>query len=428
MFLSSKDFRSVMSTPDEFEIIISQKRQIQDAVKNSKKFKNSADFLKSAIEILVAWESKHPEDCLEIINALRPWTPEQEAQILQTMKPEEREKHFDPLDIDFEKDEEAGQKELAQTDFDHMKVQGNYLKSKWNHVKELETLKPKNTIDYDGFPLLSINYNRFLPIKLTMLMLAHMLESKKESKIELKELRVNAYDYLEEYGTMIREFEKINSVTRQNKISTGLPKRYEKDDDGKTEQQIRVKDIQIGKTRISRKLGRKHFEGALSAAGLVYAFEENDKTYISLSELGKKFILLENPIFPVPDNNDFSIGALSKKESEFILNEIMPKRELENQIINKILSKLKGEKKHSRSDAKKKLKELETVIHSEIKEYIKKNSEQCELFNITELKTDSTKIKLKIKQRRLAIMGRLIELGKIKWVINEDSISEYYLK
>ncbi len=46
MFLSSKDFGNVMSTPDEFGIIISQKRQIQDAVKNSKKFKNSADFFK----------------------------------------------------------------------------------------------------------------------------------------------------------------------------------------------------------------------------------------------------------------------------------------------------------------------------------------------------------------------------------------------
>ena len=45
--------------------------------------------------------------------------------------------------FNFEKDEEAGQKELAQTDFDHMKVQGNYLKSKWKHVKELETFKPK---------------------------------------------------------------------------------------------------------------------------------------------------------------------------------------------------------------------------------------------------------------------------------------------
>jgi len=414
-----------MSTPDEFDIIISQKRQIQEAVQNSKKFRNSADFLKSAIEILVAWESKHPEDCFEIINSLRPWTPEQEAQIDLSMKEEQKKKHFGSLDIDSEKDEEAGQEELGQTDFDHMKVQGNYLKSKWNYVKEVETLKPENVINYDEFPLLSINYNRFLPIKLTMLMLAHMLESKKESKIELKELRVNAYDYLEEYGTLIREYEKINSVTRQNKISTGLPKKYEKDDDGKTEQQIRVKDIQIGKTRISRKLGRKHFEGALSASGLVYAFEENDKTYLSLSELGKKFILLENPIFP---GNDYSMGALSDEESEFILKEIIPKRELENQIINKILSSLKGVQKYSRNEAKKKLKELETVIHSEIKEYIKKNSEQCELFNISELKTDSTKIKLKIKQRRLAIMGRLIELGKIKWVINEDSISEYYLK
>jgi len=414
-----------MSTPDEFDIIISQKRQIQEAVQNSKKFRNSADFLKSAIEILVAWESKHPEDCFEIINSLRPWTPEQEAQIDLSMKEEQKKKHFGSLDIDSEKDEEAGQEELGQTDFDHMKVQGNYLKSKWNYVKEVETLKPENVINYDEFPLLSINYNRFLPIKLTMLMLAHMLESKKESKIELKELRVNAYDYLEEYGTLIREYEKINSVTRQNKISTGLPKKYEKDDDGKTEQQIRVKDIQIGKTRISRKLGRKHFEGALSASGLVHAFEENDKTYLSLSELGKKFILLENPIFP---GNDYSMGALSDEESEFILKEIIPKRELENQIVNKILSSLKGVQKYSRNEAKKKLKELETVIHSEIKEYIKKNSEQCELFNISELKTDSTKIKLKIKQRRLAIMGRLIELGKIKWIINEDSISEYYLK
>ena len=414
-----------MSTPDEFDIIISQKRQIQETVQNSKKFRNSADFLKSAIEILVAWESKHPEDCFEIINSLRPWTPEQEAQIDISMKEEQKKKHFGPLDIDSEKDEEAGQKELAQTDFDHMKVIGNYLESKWSYVKEIETLKPENVINYDGFPLLSINYNRFLPIKFTMLMLAHMLQSKKESKIELKELRVNAYDYLEEYGTLIREYEKINSVTRQNKISTGLPKKYDKDDDGKMEQQIRVKDIQIGKIRQSRKLGGRHFEGALSALGLVYAFEENNEVFLSLSELGKKFVLLENPIFP---DNDYSMGALSEKESEFILKEIIPKRDLENQIINKILSSLKGVQKYSRGEAKKKLKELETVIHSEIKEYIKKNQEDCELFNISELKTDSAKIKLKIKQRRLAIMGRLIELGKIKWIINEDSISEYYLK
>ena len=35
------------------------------------------------------------------------------------------------------------------------------------------------------------------------------------------------------WNAMIREYEKINSVTRQNKISTGLPKRYDqRPDDG----------------------------------------------------------------------------------------------------------------------------------------------------------------------------------------------------
>lgn len=428
MFLFSQCKTIVMDSPTEFDILQPQKRQIREALLEPnmiKKYRSPADFVKSSIEILLAWESEHPEECMDILKTLKPFSTEQELFMKQSMKPEEIVKHFGSLDLDLHGDEEAGQKELAQTDFDHMKVIGNYKKSKWSYVKEIETLKPENVINYDRFPLLSINYNRFLPIKFTMLMLAHMLQSKKESKIELKELRVNAYDYLEEYGTLIREYEKINSVTRQNKISTGLPKKYDKDDDGKMEQQIRVKDIQIGKIRQSRKLGGRHFEGALSALGLVYAFEENNEVFLSLSELGKKFVLLENTIFP---DNDYSMGALSKKESEFILNEIIPKRELENQIINKILSSLKGVQKYSRSEAKKKLKELETVIHSEIKEYIKKNQEDCELFNISELKTDSAKIKLKIKQRRLAIMGRLIELGKIKWIINEDSISEYYLK
>ena len=414
-----------MDSPTEFDIVPTQKRQIREVIESSKKFRSSADFVKSSIEILLAWESEHPEECMDIMKTLKPFSLEQEIFMKQSMKPEEIKRHFGSLELDSDKDEKAGQEELAQTDFDYAKVKAQYYESKWKHVKSVNTAKPENAIDYDRFPLLSINYNRFLPIKLSMLMFAFLLESKKENKIELKELRVNAYDYLEEFGAMIREYEKINSVTRQNKLSTGLPKRYEKDDDNKTEQQIRVKDIQIGKIRVSRKLGRKHFEGALSALGLVYVFEENNKNYLSLSELGKKFILKENPIFP---EDNYSNGALSQEESEFILKEIIPKRDLENQIVNKILASLKGIKKYPRNVAKKKLNEIETDIHSVIKEYIKQNPEESELFNISELESNSTKIKSKIKQRRLAIMGRLIELGKINWIINEDSISEYYLK
>ena len=192
----------IMDSPIEFDILPSQKRLIREALLEpnmKKKYRSSADFVKSSIEILLAWESGHPEECMDILKTLKPFSSEQELFMKQSMKPEEIVKHFGSLDLDLHGEEEAGQKELAQTDFDHMKVIGNYLKSEWSYVKKIETLKPENVINYDGFPLLSINYNRFLPIKFTMLMMAHMLQSKKESNIELKELRVNAYDYIEEY-------------------------------------------------------------------------------------------------------------------------------------------------------------------------------------------------------------------------------------
>ncbi len=414
-----------MNEIDKFAILPMQKRQISEVVESSKKFSSTSDFLRSAIEILIAWESKHPEDCLQIINSLRPLTPEQESQISQSMKDEEIKKHFGTLDIESEKDEETEQRALGHTDYDHMKVQGNYPNI-MKYIKSLKISKPEKIIPYDGYPMLSNNYNRFLPIKLSMLMLAHLLESKNNSKIELKVLRVNAYDLLQEYGEMIRKYEKAGDVKRQHKLSTGLPKKTNSDDKDKDiEMKIRIKDIQMGKTRISRRLGGNHLDGALSALGLIYAFEEDDKVFISLSELGKKFVLIENPIFP---KNDFSKGALSEQESEFILKEIIPNRNLENQIMKKILSIVKKQgPKLSLTESKKNLKEIETIIHSEIKKYINNNPDECAKFNISKLKVDNPKIKNNIKQKRLAIMGRLVELGKIKWIINEDSISEYYL-
>ena len=414
-----------MNLPEEFMILPMQKRQIKEVVKSSKKFENPSDFLKSAIEILIAWESKHPEDCLQIINSLRPWTPEQEAQISQSMKGEEIKRHFGTLDIESEKEEDAEQRALGQTDTDHMKVQGNYSNT-MKYIKSLKISKPENVIPYDGYPMISKNYNRFLPIKLSVLMLAHLLEAKKTSKIELKDLRVNAYDLLDEYGEMIRKHEKINGITRQHKISTGLPRKINSTDDERNmEIKVRIKDIQIGKVRTSRKLGGRHLDGALSALGLVYAFEEEGKIFLSLSELGKKFVLIGNPILP---KNDFSKGALSEEESEFILKEIIPNRKLENQIVKKILSTLKEQgSKLTEVESKKNLKELEASIHSEIVEYIKKNPEECAKFNISDLRVENTRNRFRIKQKRLAIMGRLVELGKIKWIINEDSISEYYL-
>ena len=409
---------------EELSILPMQQRQIKELVESSKKYTSPSDFIKNAIEILLAWESKHPEDCMQLINSLRPFTREQEKTMQMNMPKEAIERHFGSLDSDSDMKEHAEQKTLAQTDYDHMKLQGNYSNT-MKYIKTLKISTPKNIIPYDGYPVVSSNYGRFLPVKLTMYMLAHLLESKKSSKVELKELRVHAYDILEEYGTMIRQFENENDIPRNQKLSTGLPNKSKNDDDEKEiESKIRVKDIQVGKIKKSRVLGGKHFEGALSALGLVYAFEEDDKEFVSLTDLGKKFVLIENPIFP---ENDFSKGALSQMETEFLMREIIPQRELEKQIVDKVLWTIKGfgKSKDGKRDSKKDLAELESQIHATIKEYINKDTDAGLRYNMSALVTNNEKTKRKIKQRRLATMGRLVEMGKVKWEINEDSISEY---
>ena len=409
---------------EEFKVLPMHKRKIREIAKTSKKFSDPSDFIKSAIEILMSWESKYPEDCMVLIDALRPFTPEQEAYMKVTMKAAEIEKNFGVLDIDKNKQEDVEQQTLAQTDYDHMKLQGNYPNT-IKYIKSLKISKHENIIPYDGFPLLSSNYRRLLPIKLSISMLAYLLESKKATKVELKELRVHAYDLIEEYGTMIRKYEKNNDIPRNMKLSTGLPNKSKNSDDEKEmEAKIRVKDLQVGKIRNSRVLGGKHFEGALSALGLAFMFEEEGKEYVSLTELGKRFVQIENPVFP---KNDFSKGAMSEKEAEFIMNEILPQRELEKQIIDKAIFTIKGfqKLKVGEKDSKKKLEELEAEIHNTVKQYIKKNTTDAEKYNLTPLTTNNEKSKRKITQRRLATMGRLTEMGIVNWNINEDSVSEY---
>jgi hypothetical protein len=424
MALSEEKRQSMLDGVEEFNILPMHKRKIREIARTSKKFSNSADFIKSSIEILMSWESKYPEDCMALIDSLRPFTPEQETYMKQTMKADAIEKNFGSLDIDRNIEENAEQMTLAQTDYDHMKLQGNYDNTV-KYLKSLKITKPKNIIHYDGYPLLSTSYRRFLPIKLTVSMLAYLLESKKAGKVELKELRVHAYDLLEEYGTMIRRHEKTSNVKRNEKISTGLPNKSKSDDDEReVEAKIRIKDIQIGKTRNSRVLGGRHFEGALSATGLVYAFEEDGKEYVSLSELGKKFALIENPIFP---KNDFSNGAISKKEAEFITKEIIPQRALEKKIIEKSMQTIKTFQKlpEKKRNSKYELDVLEKEIHEIIIQYVAKNPEESEKYNMSFLKKSDEKAMRKIKMRRLATMGRLTEIGDVKWAIDEESISKY---
>jgi len=117
--------------------------RIEELVR-SKKYKDSEDFVKSAVEILLTWESKHPEECMQIMTTLRPFSPEQEAMMKQTMKPEEIKRQFGELEMDKDESEMLEQDKLAQRDDDHLKLRDNYQHSK-KYIQSLKKITvPKN--------------------------------------------------------------------------------------------------------------------------------------------------------------------------------------------------------------------------------------------------------------------------------------------
>jgi len=186
--------------------------------------------------------------------------------------------------------------------------------------------------------------------------------------------------------------------------------------------QKRFKDQYVGKVRKSRSTKTNHFEGALSALGLVYAFEEDRKVFVSLTELGKKFFLIDNPVV----EGDYGKGPLTIQEADFILKELIPQRELEQKFVETAISVV-AEGVASESADKKISFVLDDKIKKAAIEYLTKNPKAQEMYNINHLEVKNETIERKISQWRLATMGRLAELKVVDWRINEKGDSEYSL-
>jgi len=395
---------------------------------SNKKYKNTDDFMKSAIEILLTWESEHPEECMQLMRNLMPFSPYQEAFMKQSMVPNELEKQFGILDIDKDQNEISQQKILGMSDEDHLKLRDNFQHT-LKYVKALKITKPKNVIPYDGHPVLSGFYSRLLPVKIVITVLGHILERKKSSKVELKDLRLHGYDIAEEIAGTLSKYEKAHDIPRNEKMSTGLPKKgsEEKDEEKKAMAQKRFKDQFVGKVRKSRVTKTNHFEGALSALGLVYATqEEEDKVFVSLTELGKKFFLIENPVV----QGEYEKGPLTKQEADFILKELIPQRELEKQFVDTAVSVIERipAKDRTTEDDEKITYVLDVEFLGTAKKYLDENPKVLELYNINHLDSLSNELtKRKITQWRLATMGRLAELKVVKWEIDDKGDSKYTL-
>jgi len=395
--------------------------RIEDLVRN-KKYKDSGDFVKTAVEILLTWESKHPEECMEIMTTLRPFSPEQEAMMKQTMKPEEIERRFGELDVDKDESEQVQQKHLAQRDDDHLKLRDNYQLAR-KYVQSLKkTTIPKDSIPYDGYPLLFSFYSRLLPVKIVVTELGHLMERNKSEKIDLRDLRVNAYDVAEEISKKISSYEKEHDIPRNEKMSTGLPKKGkdENDDDKIAMAQKRFKDQFIGKIRKNRVSKTEQFEGAAVALGLVYATKEGDTTFVSLTEDGKEFFLMENSVV----QGEYKKGALSKEESKFILERLVPKLELENRFVKTALDTVE---KFSKNNTDEKITAtLDKQFYKVVTQFNEENADKVKTYNINHMDSfEDDATKRKITAWRVATMGRLAEIKAVEWTINKDGDSVY---
>ena len=321
------------------------------------------------------------------------------------------------------------------------------------NFKQIEPKDKQIQIDYDGWPLLWNYYTRILPAKIAITAIADIMNRDKIEVIELtEENKAHIYDITEELAKKVKDYETIKKVKRNSKLSIGLPKPIDSDtysimnnDEKKVilDSESRYKDRIIGKPRKNRSSENMTFDGMLSALGLVKAFysEEDKKTFITLTEEGREFYLLKNPVI----NGDYT-SAFSEEEREMLIEDILPKRDLEFKL-NKTAVELI--KEHSEQEAEGRFYHiLDNGFYNTIKDYVKKENHN-EAFGADILeqiieKTDkiieenkkkkkelSTNWKKKdaiqtpVQAYRVATMGRLSEMGVLEWKIKNDSSSTY---
>ncbi len=393
--------------------------KINDLIVNER-YRNADVFIDTAVNILLTWESEHPENTIKIMQTMMPFTAEQEKFMGGFVKEEQRERHFGKGEQQEADDELEKQKSLGISDHDHLRLQSNMEKT-YKYISEFEVKKPDCVYEYDGYPLLFRFYSRLFPVKIVISVLANMLYEKNQNKVKFLDFRAAAYDIAEEISNNLTSAEKANSTPRNKMVSTGLPK---KGKGGEVLQKIaqaqkRFKDQYIGKLRKDRETKEEFAEGAPISLGLIYVFEENGEMYVTLTEKGRKFSLMHNPII----SGNYKDSALTKEESEFILNDLISELELEKQFIDTALRVVKKPSK--------KLKITDVLDEEFLKTFNKykaknpKKVKEHELNNLKTLSDDATK--KRIVGWRVATMGRISEMRIVNWEINKSGESEYSL-
>ncbi len=245
-------------------------------------------------------------------------------------------------------------------------------------------------------------YNRFFPVKLAVVKLAQLITPEKPY-CNLDEWREVATEAGQEYEKILGEFEIEIGYRRNQRMTIGLPTHYSILDGIKRKgARKRIEDkLSSSKNRFANQfVGRYNrkkntLEGAPFLMDLISFKISGDECLISLTNLGKEFASLRNPLL----NEDYS-KIFSNDEVEIIYKKIIPQFKIEKQIIEIIINDLKNKKLTA---------EQCQSIFSDYEELILKFSlDKPEKLGIEG-------IKKKITEARIGTMGRLSELKIIDW-------------
>ena len=437
---------SLKDISPDYKISPDHQKKIARALESGR-FNDSREFVFRAIEVFLAWET-NPQMATQKMTEMSPTTAQyalmqgmMDANHLQQMYPGypeafgEEWNEFLKNNPNAVPQQESSSMGDAKNQQRARKHEGDLQILRDRHDKTLEYIEQIDfkeisledeefeEVAFDGWPLLHTHYSRFLPAKIALSALTDLMYEQKKPVVTLNAFKIAGYDIIEEASDEIHAYEKENKITRTSKISTGLPtpKTYEGDITAKEAlAEQRWKDKVFGRMRKSKETGNYSYEGELMALGLIKIWRKNKEFQITLTELGKKFVILENPII---GHQISSLQSLSDSEKEFIARKIIPQRELELKVSKAAITIVKEADVLSGEMAV----YLDTVFREKIEEFCKEKSQFSE-----KVRSDLLKKKISgndpIEGLRAATMGRLAELSIVSWEIDENSKSVYKIK
>ncbi len=442
--MSNKDWERMTSGNRMIRLSPDHQRKINQLVEaNPDRFRDVDDFIFRAIDVYLAWE-KNPVKVIDKLTDMEPTMLQfafmqsmVEPTVLKQIYPGYPEKYGSEwkefLDSIPATDKTTNESEVTQqtftTDNEFENVQTNLDITK-EFIKQINfneiSKEGYDEIKFDGWPLLFTHYSRLLPVKIAISLLGNMMREQKSPVINFNDFRARAYELAEEISKKLIVYEKENKKTREEKISTGLP-RPSIISEVTAKQALaeqRYKDRYFGKLKRRHDTGETTFEGALMALGIIKIFAKKKDVLITLTDLGKKFYLLDNPII-----NGTNFPAFSNEEREFLVTKIIPNRPLETKLIKTATEIITYEDALSSEITD----TLDTEFENTLKNFVKKSNDkkftdkiQSDIIDKTdELRQNNEGKQTPVEACRIATMGRLTELGVVSWDINKEGKSEY---